>query len=282
MFRSALIATLICVGQFSYAQVVLGDLPLENNPNLANSVQNVSHSAEVLISRKQYVLSYNKDRRNPNWVAWKLEKADMGNVPRQKYFSTDVALEQFLQSEGSDKAVTAYDYKGSCFDRGHQVPSADRDATVEDNKATFLMSNVTPQTAYINRQVWADLEQYTRNQVIAGKKAYVIAGPLYDEDFGKIGPSQDISVPSKSFKLVVFLNPEQSLKDVNPETDVIAVEVPNLTSKGTKPQEDNETLCSDFQVKSQNVTLAGYTSWKKYQSSLAKIEQLSGFKFFSF
>ena len=282
MFRSAFIAALICIGPFSYAQDVLGDWPLENNPNLANSIQNVSHSAEVILSRKQYVLSYNKERRTPNWVAWKLEKNDMGSVPRQKYFSTDSVLDQYLQENGPERAVGAYDYKGSCFDRGHQVPSADRDATVEDNKATFLMSNVTPQTAFINREVWANLEQYTRNQVIAGKIAYVISGPLYDEDFGKIGPAQDIAVPSKSFKVIVFLNPEQSLKDINPETDVIAVEVPNITSKGTKPLEDNETLCSDFQVKSQNVTLTGYTAWKKYQSSLAKIEQLSGFKFFSF
>ena len=130
MFRSALLAALISIGQYSYAQVVLGDLPLENNPNLANSIQNVSHSAEVLISRKQYVLSYNKERRTPNWVAWKLEKADMGTVARQKYFSTDAALDQFLQTESGDKAVNSFEYKGSCFDRGHQVPSADRDATL--------------------------------------------------------------------------------------------------------------------------------------------------------
>lgn len=283
MFRPACTLALLIFSQLSFAQVILGDVPLEQNPNILTPIKNLNNQSEIIISRKQYVLSYNKDRRNPNWVAWKLEPADMGNVARQKFFSVDAELEKYLSTAfPNELAVSPFDYKGSCFDRGHQAPSADRDATEEDNIATFLMTNVVPQTAYLNRRPWEHLEQYTRNEVLAGKKAYVIVGSVYDEDFGKIGPAQDISVPSKNFKVVVFLKPNETLKDVNATTSVVVVNMPNLTSKGTKPNQDQATLCSDYQVKnSDSEDLVSLTDWKIYQTSLGEVEQLSGFKLLS-
>lgn len=41
--------------------------------------------------------------------------------------------------------VTTSAYTGSGFDRGHNVPSADRTRTVADNSTTFLMTNIIPQ-----------------------------------------------------------------------------------------------------------------------------------------
>lgn len=283
MFRPVWTLALLVFSQLSFAQVILGDVPLEQNPNILSPIKNLNNQSEIIISRKQYVLSYNKNRRNPNWVAWKLEPADMGSVARQKFFSVDAELENYLGSSfPNEQAVSPFDYKGSCFDRGHQVPSADRDVTDEDNIATFLMSNVVPQTAYLNRKPWAHIEQYTRNEVLAGKKAYVIVGSIYDEDFGKIGPAQDISVPSKNFKVVVFLKPNETLKDINATTSVIVVDMPNLTSKGTKPNQDQATLCSDYQVKNDEIEdLVSLTDWKIYQTSLGEVEQLSGFKLLS-
>ncbi len=280
MFRPAWTLAFLFFTQLSFAQAILGDVPLEQNQNLLAPIKNLNNQSEIIISRKQYVLSYNKDRKNPNWVAWKLEPADMGNVARQKFFSEDVELEKYLSAHfPNELAVSPFDYKGSCFDRGHQVPSADRDATEEDNIATFLMTNVVPQTAYLNRKPWEHLEQYTRNEVLAGKKAYVIVGSVYDEDFGKIGPAQDISVPSKNFKVVVFLKPTETLKDINASTSVVVVNMPNLTSKGTKPNQDQTTLCSDYQVKmDDSEDLVSLTDWKIYQTSLGEVEQLSGFK----
>lgn len=280
MLRAALFGVLLIVSSLSFAQVVLGDVPLNENPNILAPIKNMKNKSEIIISRKQYVLSYNKEYRNPNWVAWKLEMADMGSIARQKFFEIDADLERYLSIVfPNEKAVSASDYKGSCFDRGHQAPSADRDANDVDNKATFVMSNVVPQTAFLNRQTWAHLEQYTRNQVIAGKKAYVIAGTIYDEDFGKIGPELNIVVPSKNFKIIVFLRPEEELKDLNISTPIIVVDIPNLTSKGTKPNEDQATLCSDYQVKFLPAEdLTSSMDWKIYESSLAKVEQLSGFK----
>jgi DNA/RNA endonuclease G (NUC1) len=137
-------------------------------------------------------------------------------------------------------------FKGSCFDRGHQVPSADRDLSTDQNQLTFLMSNMIPQTANLNRFVWEHLESYIRDLVTnQGKKVYIIAGPIYDEDFGHIGPNNDIPVPSKNFKVLIVLDQNQDIKDIDASTQIISVIMPNTLRTGEKPLDNKAELCSE-------------------------------------
>lgn len=73
-----------------------------------------------------------------NWVAWELTKVDFGTSDRQDDFRPDPYL-----PAGWYRGKTS-DYTGSGFDRGHLCPSADRTFTLEDNSATFLMTNIIP------------------------------------------------------------------------------------------------------------------------------------------
>jgi DNA/RNA endonuclease G (NUC1) len=178
------------------SNIVIGNIPLDHNKNVSFIPQNTVDSqalvkskipSEILISRDQYLLSYNHKTRLLNWVEWKLDITDLGDITRSNSFAVDQDLEEYL-SKNNEHAVTMEDYKGSCFDRGHQVPSADRTRSLEDNQETFLLSNMIPQTAYMNRILWKNLEKYTRDLVLTqGKKVYIIAGPIFDENFGKIG-----------------------------------------------------------------------------------------------
>jgi endonuclease G len=59
-------------------------------PALAKSDAESSREA-FLISRPQYVLSYNAKTRTPNWVSWRLRADDIGNSPRAP-FQPDPAL----------------------------------------------------------------------------------------------------------------------------------------------------------------------------------------------
>jgi endonuclease G len=256
---------------------VLG-LPLNQNPNLGGFFP-ASENPEIILSRKQFVISYNKERRAPNWVAWKLEEKNIGTVGRSAGFSQDKELEQFLaETDPNYHAVTPSDYTGSCMDRGHQVPSADRTDAVENNKITFEMSNMIPQTPFINRGVWAELEQYARDLVQKENKTlYIIAGPVYDEDFGAIGKQKDIPVPSKDFKIIVILNSNQNLKEINSKTPMITVMMPNVDSDGRKPVlGDGTTACPAFEGNH-----GAATDWQTYQTTLAEIQKRSGLKIFS-
>jgi endonuclease G, mitochondrial len=82
-----------------FALLVAGTCALaqEPNPNIcfglpapAKADSETSREA-FLIARPQYVLSYNAKTRTPNWVAWRLREADIGNTPRSA-FEPDPAL----------------------------------------------------------------------------------------------------------------------------------------------------------------------------------------------
>jgi DNA/RNA endonuclease G (NUC1) len=119
------------------------------NPSNASA----SDPNNYLLVNNYFVLSYNRDRAIPNWAAWRISRAELGDFPRPEPdpFRPDDRLPK------SWKRVTPSDYAGSGFDRGHLSPSADRSASVEGMTETFLMTNMTPQTGDLNRGPWQKL-----------------------------------------------------------------------------------------------------------------------------
>src|SRR5947209_7201230 len=109
-----------------------------------------------LVKKRQYALSYNNSAGTANWASWHLGKKWRGDIHRKDPFAPDTSLpEGFL-------VVRPNDYRGSGFDRGHLCPAADRSASREDNDATFLMSNMVPQSPDSNRKTGENLEKHCR------------------------------------------------------------------------------------------------------------------------
>ena len=122
--------------------------------------------------------------------------------------------------------------------------SGDHTSTPEDNEATFMMSNMIPQTAYLNRVIWEHLESHTRDLVKQENKIiYVVAGPIYDQDFGAIGPAQDIPIPSKNFKMLLVLDRDVPVTQILRSAAVVSVIMPNVLADGTEPT-NQALLCS--------------------------------------
>lgn len=257
-------------------EVVLGEVRIDDNRNLPGYIPQ-SNLDEIVLSREQFVLSYNKEKRSPNWVAWTVERASLGNSGRSNNFSQDFEIENYLnQTHLGFHAVVETEYKGSCFDRGHQVPSADRTDSLPNNEKTFLMSNMVPQTPYLNRVIWEHLESYTRDLVKnQNKKVFIVAGPVYNQDFGSIGPNKDIQVPNANFKIIYILDANQDAKDISEKTNKIVVLMPNVLQDGTPQQTNKPDRCG-----SMNLAIASDPNdWKKYLSDIQTIEKLSGLTF---
>jgi endonuclease G, mitochondrial len=259
-------------------EAVIGNIPLDKNPNIL-ALPQVDKEDEIIISRKQYLISYNKKRRSPNWVAWKLESSDIGNADRTNIFMRDFDLQIYLKEYGNGaKAVTSSEFTGTCFNRGHMVPSKDRSKNEEYNELTFLTSNIIPQTPYLNQVIWDKLEDYSRKLIQEGKKLFIISGPIYDKDLGFIGPNKDIPIPSKNFKIIFILNNDQNIDDINHKTDNIAVVMPNVLSDGSDPKESKN--CNSMRESSlDNLKRSSLHNWEKYQVSISDIQNLSGIKF---
>lgn len=135
---------------------------LLGNPSNAGTDPN-----NFLVSRPQHVMSYNRAQGGPNWVSWHLDSSNLG-TQRRGNFMPDPLLPPDMQ-------IRPNDYRGSGYDRGHVCPSGDRTASKEDNDATFVMSNMLPQAAALNQQVWKDLEEYER-YLTESNELYIIAG----------------------------------------------------------------------------------------------------------
>jgi endonuclease G len=183
------------------------------------SAASQSNPDDYLIARPQYSLSYNRSRGIPNWVAWHLSGADIGDLERSQ-FAPDPDLPKGWYR------VTPNDYRNAGYDRGHMCPSGDRTATKADNAATFYMTNIIPQAGDNNQGPWADLENHCRALARKGNELYIMAGGA--GPFSTL-PNGRVAVPASTWKIVVVLpEGDGDASRVTADTEVIAVMMPNV------------------------------------------------------
>jgi endonuclease G len=216
------------------------------NPSKATT--STSNSNNYLMVKPQYALSYNQSKGTPNWVSWQLNRSWLGAAERQNNFQPDETLpSSWYQARPSD-------YNNSGYDRGHLAPSADRTKNKTDNSATFVMSNIIPQSPDLNQGPWADLEDYCRELVEQGKELYIVAGPEGKKEAIAEGK---VTVPTKTWKIIVVLErPGLGVNGVSTSTRVIAVEIPN--EQGVRN-----------------------SNWKTYRTTIRRLEATTGYNFLS-
>ena len=224
--------------------------------NPSNATPDASNADNFLMVKPYFALSYNNAKGTPNWVSWRLTDADIGSAPRVPFYPDETLPSGF-------RMVTPADYTGSGFDRGHMCDHSDRSATPEASHATFVMTNMIPQSPYVNEKAWAQLEAYCRNLVERGHRhLYIISGPAGQGGEGKKGPKTQIGkrtqliVPAQCWKVIVVLDgdPGDDLQKVNANTRLIAVIMPNDMTVGEE--------------------------WAGYRVSVRAVEQLTGYTFF--
>lgn len=149
-----------------------------------------------VISHKYYVLGYNEDHEQPNWVQYLACKAQVnGDIRRDATFTEDPSV-----STGSSKSA---DYNRSGYDRGHLCPAADMRMNNTSMKETFYMSNISPQTHQFNAGIWLDIENHVRDLVNQYDSLYVVTGPVLEKGLPKVnGKYNSISVPKQFYKIV--------------------------------------------------------------------------------
>jgi len=133
--------------------------------------------------------------------------------------------------------VTPRSYSGSGFDKGHNCPSADRTYTLDDNSATFLMTNMIPQAPNNNQRTWGNLEEYGRALAQQGKELYLIMGSYGRGGTGTNGlvttiDNGHVTVPKRVWKVLVVL-PEgaNDLQRIAAgQARIIAIDTPNDNS----------------------------------------------------
>jgi DNA/RNA endonuclease G (NUC1) len=220
---------------------------------------------EHLLVRRQSVSSYNKDRGGPNWVSWDINASHFGPAPRCDCFSADQTLPADFYH------VVDFDYRNSGYDRGHVVQSESRTTTDQENASTFLLTNILPQGAENNQGPWSKFENYLNDRARgvgeSPKEVYVIAGGVYAPNPGTLKNEGKVAIPDYTWKVAVILPAGKGLADIQTASDleVIAVEMPNLTTPGVP--------ASSFGIRN--------NPWEQYKTTVDAIETRSGYDLLS-
>ena len=133
------------------------------------------------------------------WVAYPLSKVYTdGNVGRTDKWAYDPIL-------GKDKSSNPGSGYAGNYDRGHQVPSADRQSNRTANEQTFYGTNIAPQLNGHNTTIWSNLEGRIRSVASKADTTYVVTGCVVDgaTEFSTETDGKTITIPVAFFKAVL-------------------------------------------------------------------------------
>lgn len=225
---------------------------MTSNSNYQYTTHYVSYNSHSI---RNYSLCFDRTKKLALWVAYPIHSAYLGSAGRTDAWGFDPNI-----SSSDQVDCILRSYQGN-YDRGHQIPSADRTGSSDMNAQTFYMSNMTPQLDRLNQDMWAKLEEKVRSNkctdtlfVVTG--CYFTAGSnqsTYD------GAGQVAPIPTNYFKVILRTKS-------------------GSTGKAIKDCTDNELISIGFWVE--------HRSYGNIQpptticTSVSDIENKTGFKFF--
>jgi endonuclease G len=211
------------------------DSPENNTENFSTEKieipAKITGRQEQIITHTGYTVSYNSDRKIPNWVAYELTDEEVeGNTPRYNTFIPDPEV-SYSESASTD------DYKNSGWDRGHMAPAGDMKWSKQAMKESFYLSNICPQNKNLNAGIWKDLEEQVRRLAAQKGKIYIVCGPIVSKQPKTIGYNK-VAVPDAFFKVL--------LQNDNGDWSAIAFMFAN--ESGRKPLSTYAMSVEDMQI----------------------------------
>lgn len=171
--------------------------PSRKSADLVLPLKNVP---EQILYRKGYTVSYNKETKLPNWVAWHLTSDHVDGTAKRPgngwHEDNEVPLPRATKS----------DYKKSGWTHGHMCPAGDNRWDAGAMYDSFLYTNCCPQHSDLNTGTWNQIEMSCRRWAAKYGDVFIVCGPiLFRRQHETIGPNK-VVVPEAFFKVIVCLN----------------------------------------------------------------------------
>lgn len=157
-----------------------------------------THSMNVgSVKTRNYSFAWDYDNLVAPWVAYHLNSWSIGSGKRTDAWGLDPLLPKKYQP-------VLYKGFGGGYDRGHQLPSADR-LNYAANVTTFYGTNMTPQRAELNQHSWANLESKVRSWANRADTCYVVTGCITkgSTKTARDNEGKSVTVPTHYYKAVL-------------------------------------------------------------------------------
>lgn len=225
-------------------------------------------------SMRNYSFCFAAEHRASLWVAYPLHECYLGGIDRTNSYDFDQQFAEDMGDNPEEPEMQAHikpgayysdGYKaGTQYSRGHQLPSADRTASYNDNVTTFFATNMTPQLQDLNGGAWSGLESLVREKWICSDTLYVVTGAIfgngYSYAYDNQGRGKRCSVPTHYYKVLLRTKT-------------------GVTGKSVAECSADELKCIGFVIKHDT----SRSSQKVYASdacSVTELEEMTGETFF--
>lgn len=225
--------------------------------------------------KRNYTLCFSPQHHASLWVAYPLHECYTGDAKRDNKFCFDADFAAMTGGTDMQANVSGAYYsqqnntqiseQNLQYSRGHQLPSADRTASAEDNRTTFYATNMTPQRQQLNGGAWERLESLVHSRWICSDTIYIVSGAIFADStrcaYDNRSRGKRVSVPSHYYKALIRTkggNTGKSLAECcTDEMQCIAFIIPHDDSRSSR-----KVFCSDA-------------------CSIATLEQITGITFFT-
>ena len=149
-----------------------------------------------IIDRGEFLIGWSDTLRHPLWCAY--------HVAKECKFG-DGKRPSFMLDKTVTKSPRPEDYTHQGYDRGHMVPNHAIISRYGENarRKTFMMSNISPQTAALNRGVWRDVEHRIADLWTARYgEIWVVIGAIPSSENRKLGTT-GIDIPGAYYQIVI-------------------------------------------------------------------------------
>lgn len=210
----------------------------------------------TMYNARNYTLCFDRTKFAAWWVAYPLHASYTGSG-RVETWAYDPKI------AGKYQADLSRSYPSSTYDRGHQIPNADRSGNSTMQAQTFYFSNMTPQNGQLNQQPWAALEKMARDNWMCSDTLYVVTGAWWSSASTLTTPDRNgklCPVPTSYFK--VFVRTVRG----------------NVRQAGDRLGDYSASQLKSIGFWVDN--LSGQGTARSWVCSVAEVERLTGFSFF--
>ena len=175
------------------------------------------------LKNQSFIIGYSESRCNPLWVAYRLTALPKNapHLPRPTRFTTD---------KRTDCKIAHKNYDRSGYDRGHLAPNHAISALYgkQAQLDTFMLSNISPQKANLNRKWWQRLEAVEIDYFTQlYPTVWVVTGGVFDTPSDHLTSAEQVEIPGAFYKIYAAV-------DHFAQPHVLAFLIPQ-TVKGNEP-----------------------------------------------